>query len=166
MNKFRYLVPLAAALIGLPHVYAQEVRQLNRIATPSTAQKLPPGTRTGASQQPVSAARVEEAVKKIAAAWNTPNLAPMLADSFYDKSRLVDALSTKVPRDARLRVLSVQGIQTLNQYLQKSASGMEQRISRVSVTVRTQLEYNDPQAGFQRLDGTNEFILLIAEPSS
>ncbi len=166
MNKFRYLIPLAAALIGLTHAQAQEVRQINRIATPMAVTNAPPGTRAVTSMRPVSAARVEDAVKKIADAWNTPNLEPMLADSLYDKSRLTDALLTKVPRDAKLRVLAIQSMQTLSQHLQNTASGMEQRVSRVSVTARTQIEYNDPQTGFQRLDGTNEFILLITEPSS
>lgn len=168
MIEFRYLIPLAAALIGLSQAQAQaqEVRQLNRIATPSAVQKLPPGARAVAALRPVSAAKVEEAVKQIVAAWNTSKLGPLLADNFYDKSRLTDALATKVPRDARLSVLAIQGVQTLNQYTQKSAAGAEQLVSRVSVTVRTQVEYNDSQAGFQRLDGSNEFILLITAPTS
>ena len=89
----------------------------------------------------------------------------MLADNFYDKSRLADALTTNVPRDARLRVVAIQGMQTLNQYLQNTPSGVEQRVSRVSVTVSTQVEYNDPQSGFRHLDGSNEYILRITEPS-
>lgn len=153
-------------LVSLPPAHAQEARQFNRIASPQAASHVPPGARAVTTVRPVPAAKVEQAVKKIVGAWNSPDLAPMLADNFYDKSRLIDALLTKVPRNARLRVLSVQGIQTLNQYLQNTAPGVEQLVSRVSVTVRTQVEYNDPQAGFQRLDGNNEFILLIAEPSS
>lgn len=162
----RFLILFASLFAACSLAQAQEARQLHRIATPQPAANAPPGARAAAPVRPVSAAKIEEAVKKIVDAWNTPDLGQMLAGNFYDKSRLVDTLNTKAPRDAKLRVLSVQGMQTLDQHLQKTGSGAEQRVSRVSVTVRTQLEYNDPQAGFQRLDGTNEIILLITEPSS
>jgi hypothetical protein len=154
-----------AALLAAAPAASQEVRQLNRIPTPQAAPKLPPGARAVASVRPVSTVGIEAAVRLIASAWNAPRLAPVLADNFYDKSRLLDALNTKVPRDATLRVLAIQGVQTLNQYLQTNAAGAELLVSRVSVTVRTQVEFNDPNKGFQRLDGTNEFILLVTQPS-
>lgn len=157
------LVPL---LLVASFASGQEVRQLNRIVTPQAAPKLPPGARVVASVRPVAAARVEDAVRQVAASWNTVRLAPLLAENFYDKSRLLDALTTKVPRDAILRVLAIQGMQTLNQYLQKNAAGGDDLVSRVSVTMRTQLEFNDPQKGLQRLDGINEFILLVTEPAT
>lgn len=157
------LILLTALFAACSLAQAQETRQFNRIAIPDAAQRLPPGARALASPQPVSPERIDEAVQAVVTAWNTPKLAPLLADYFYGKSRLLDALNTKVPRDAKLRVLSVQGMQTLLQYVQKNESGVEQLKSRVSVTVRTQVEYNDPQAGFQRLDGTNEVILIITE---
>ena len=34
-------------------------------------------------------------------------------------------------------------------------------VSRVSVTVRTQVEFNDATAGFQARDGVNEFVLTL-----
>ncbi len=142
---------------------AQEFRQLNRIASPGAA---PAGTRAVQQTREVPKAKVEAAVAQIAAAWNTPNLESTLADNFYGKSRLDDALATKVPRDAKLQIMAIQGMQTLGQYAKANASGGEDLISRVSVTVRTQIEYNDPRTGFQRLDGTNEFIVLITEPAS
>ncbi len=89
----------------------------------------------------------------------------MLATNFYDKSRLLDALNTNYPRDAKLRILAVQGVQTLAQYVQAGAGGVEQLVSRVSVTARTQVEFNDPRTGAQRLEGTNEYILLFTEPT-
>lgn len=156
---------LAALFAAAMPASAQEARQLNRIATPQAAPKLPPGARAVAAVRPVPAAPVEAAVQQIAASWNTARLEPLLADNFYDKTRLLDTLNAKVPRDAKLRVLAIQGMQTLNQYLQKNPAGSEDRVSRVSVTVRTQLEFNDPQTGLQRLDGTNEFILLVMEPA-
>ncbi|OGT01098.1 MAG: hypothetical protein A3F73_12135 [Gallionellales bacterium RIFCSPLOWO2_12_FULL_59_22] len=146
------------------------MRQLKRIATPQLStpqatQALPPGARAAASARPVSRAKVEAAVKQIASAWNTQQLEPLLAKNFYDKRRLMDSLGTIVPRDAKLRVLGIQGVQTLNQYVQAGARG-EQLVSRVSATLRTQVEFNDPSSGFRRLEGDNEVILLVYEPAS
>ncbi len=159
----RFLILFASLFTVFLLAHAQEVRQLNRIAVPKAVQKLPPGARALTTPHPVPQERIDEAVQAVVTAWNTPKLAPLLADYFYDKSRLLDALSTKVPRDAKLRVISIQGKQTLLQYLQKNIDGVEQLKSRVSVTLSTQVEYNDPQSGFQRLNGTNEVILLITE---
>ena len=84
----------------------------------------------------------------------------ILADSFYDKSRLLDVMDTQVPRDARLSIQSIQGIQTLQQYRVPDAGGRDSLVSIVSATVRTQLEFNSTN-GFVRLPGTNEFLLKV-----
>ena len=39
-------------------------------------------------------------------------------------------------------------------------------VSRVSVTVRTQVEFNDPVAGFQARDGTNELVMTLKSRES
>ena len=158
MPKLSYLIPLVAALIGLPHAQAQEVRQINRIATPTAAPIAPAGARAVASVHPVSAAKVEDAVKQIMAAWNTPRLTSMLADNFYDKSRLADVLTTNVPRDASLRIMAVQSHRLIDQF-----RNGPQLVSKVSVVVRTQVEFNDAARGFRRLDGTNEYVITISE---
>ena len=113
------------------------------------------------SQRPIPASDIEAAVRDIAASWNTPALEPLLAENFYDKSRLLSALAAGVPRDAGLRLVSIQGSQILTQYTMAGPDGRPALYSRVSVTVRTQVEYNDPQKGFQRLDGTNDLVLLF-----
>lgn len=143
---------------------AQEFRQINRIPT-LRASALPDGARAVTRVEPVPAAVVEAAVRDIAAAWNTPALDSRLADNFYDKSRLLGTLAADVPRDAALRVVAIQGSQTVAQYIMAGPDGQPTRYSRVSVTVRTQVEYNDPQKGLQRLDGTNDLILRIEEPA-
>jgi hypothetical protein len=117
-----------------------------------------------AAIRPVERDRVEAAVRQLAQAWNTPALPAYLAPNFYGKERLLDTLASSVPKDARLRVLSIQGVQTLAQYVQ-ARDGGEVMVSRVSVTARTQVEFNDPKAGLKRLDGTNEFILQVTEPA-
>lgn len=163
--NFAICVALTVLLGGLLPAQAQEVRQFKRIATPQAMPSLPSGARAVANARPVAPAKVEAAVKQISAAWNSPRLESLLAENFYDKRRLMDSLSTLVPRDAKLRVLGIQGVKTLNQYLQAGAQG-EQLVSRVSVTLRTQVEFNDPRGGFQRLEGDNEVILLVFEPAS
>lgn len=155
---------LCTALFASLTATAQEFRQLNPIATPKSPARLPQGTRAVEAIRPVSAQTVEAAVSKLAAAWNTPGLAAFLAPNFYGKDRLVESVNRQLPRDAKLRVLGIQSTQTVAQYFQADAEGREMRVSRVSVTLRTQVEFNDPRAGLRRLEGTNEFLLQVAEP--
>ena len=162
MRRLPQLISLVALLL-LPamHAQAQEFRLLNRIPTPTAAQRLPEGARMVAASQPIAATEIESAVRQIAASWGKSDLEPLLADNFNDKSRLLGTLAADVPRDAGLRVVSIQGSQILTQYTMADTDGQQSLYSRVSVTVRTQVEYNDAQKGFQRLDGTNDLILLI-----
>jgi len=67
-----------------------------------------------------------------------------------------------VPRDAILRLLFIQGVATLDQYEQTREEGSV-RVSTVSVIVLTQIEFSDPQTGFQRLDGTNEWTFRVTK---
>lgn len=160
---------LASALLlsaAYPVAQAQEFRLLNRIPTPQAAAGIPPGASLVTPPRPIPAALIEAAVHDIAAAWNTPALDSRLAENFYGKSRLTSTLAADVPRDAKLRVIAIQGSQTVAQYTMAGAGGQPTRYSRISVTVRTQLEYNDPVKGLQRLDGTNDLILRLEEPAS
>ena len=161
MKGLRFLLPLVALLLASVHAQAQEFRLLNRIATPNAAQRLPPGARLVSSPQPVPASDIETAVRDITASWNKPTLERLLAENFYDKSRLLGTLAAGVPRDAGLRIVSIQGSQILTQYTMAGPDGQQALYSRVSVTVRTQVEYNDAQKGFQRLEGTNDLVLLF-----
>ncbi|HRA23932.1 MAG TPA: hypothetical protein PLK52_10245, partial [Usitatibacteraceae bacterium] len=74
---------------------------------------------------------------------------------FQRRAELADAMQAKVPRDASLRVTAIQGWQVLDQWRLGGAL-----VSRVSVTVRTQVEFSDA-AGFQARDGTNEWVMTI-----
>jgi hypothetical protein len=156
---------LACALVASLAAAAQESRQINRIATPQSNLRLPAGARSVAAIRPVATVSVEAAVRELAEAWNTPRLPQYLAPNFYGKERLADSLNTQFPRDARLRVLGIQSTQTVAQFLQDDPGGGELRVSRVSVVVRTQVEFNDPRGGgLRRIEGTNEFLLRVAEP--
>jgi hypothetical protein len=110
----------------------------------------------------VTREQVEPAVRELLQSWNTAGLANKLAQQFTDSQRLLDTLHVQAPRDASLRLQSIQGVQTISQYLlQDSTTGGQNRVSIVSVTIRTQLEFNSPTAGFVRRAGLNEYILRI-----
>ncbi|MBN8531274.1 MAG: hypothetical protein J0L97_05375 [Alphaproteobacteria bacterium] len=146
---------ILAALLLASSAYAQEFRAMNRIASPG---KAPEGAVALDEVQAVPRAVVEKGVQELMASWNTGQLEKHLAENFYDKSRLDDAISTNMPRDAKLTVLGIQGQQTLQQFKKDNAT-----ISRVSVTVRTRLEYNDPARGRRSFEGTNEYILRVTD---
>lgn len=135
---------------------AREFRQLKTIPTPAT---LPTGAVAVKDLQPIPRAVLEEGVENIMAHWNTPQLEEVLSEDFYDAQRLEDNVLTYAPRDANIRLLSIRGHQLLQQYRQD-----ENRISRVSVTVGTQVEFESPAQGFQTRQGTIELILKVTEP--
>lgn len=159
----RLALALALALCALP-APAQESRPFNPIPRPGQAASA------AARVAPAPPAAVREAVMKtvnaLAEAWNSPDLAKLLSPSFYDRQRLLDALATKVPRDARLRILEVQAIQVLGEFTRPGRDGGRDEVfTRVSVTLRTQVEFTDPVRGFQRLEGLNEAILAFPAAS-
>ena len=136
-----------------------------RLMTPietAAAQKtrLPPGAIDASHLDPLSREDLEPMVRNALEQWNGQDMSSTLSEAFYDKSRLLDGVDTIVPRDASLRVQSVQGVQTLQQYIQPNEGGISEHVSVVSATVQTQLEFNGPN-GFVRRQGTNEFILEV-----
>lgn len=106
---------------------------------------------------PVHRSLIENAARTVIAAWNSPALAGLLGEEFYGRDQLLDAFSRQVPPGARLRLLSIGGIQTLQQQPLEAGAVA----SLVSVTVTAQLEYNSAEDGFVRREGTNELILRI-----
>ena len=169
MDKYKkenIIAPLALLItlmitVSTPH--AREFRDIHIISAPA----LPGEEASQPTQvfQPVDRKVVDEVVRKVFAQYNTLELGENLANEFYDKERLLDAVSEQVPRDAQVRVLSVQGVETFDQEIQPDPSGgLDWLVSVVSVTVRAQMEFNDPTGGFQRREGTNELILRISQP--
>jgi len=143
---------------------AQEFRQMRPIAAPGVQEKAP--APEGAKEVPrirlLDRKAVEKAMQMLVDSWNTQGMANHLLETFYDKSRLMDVLEGKIPRDARLRLLAVRSFRILNQYL-KPASDGDLLISSVSVTARTQVEWNHPVQGFQRYPGEQVYILRITQ---
>jgi len=168
MGRFRMMVRSFLCLglaVGLTAWLAVPVdaRQFRTIRTITTPEKLPENAEPVERFRPVKAQIVKAAVEKLADAWNTGTLDPLLSrEKFYNKDRLLDTLAGDIPRDATLRVLSVGGITTLDQYFQPR-EGRRKQVNIVSAIVRTQIEFNDPNNGFVRLEGRNEFVLEVVQ---
>lgn len=143
-------------LLALPAL-SQESRPFNPIARPdASAPSAMPGT---APAPEALREMVMKTAQAVASAWNTPDLEKLLSPSFYDRQRLLDAIATQVPRDARLRIVGVQAMQVLGTSKRRARDGRgEETVTRVSVTLQTQIEFNDPVRGFQRLEGVNEAV--------
>lgn len=143
---------------------AREMRRFNAIRTPQQVAQLG-GVQVDPVDRilPVDPRVAREAITRFIGAWNTPLINSVLAENFVDKSRFLDSTATNVPRTARLRLLSIQGVQTIAQGRRSSEEGERQLISTVVATVRTQVEFNDATSGFVRLEGTNDFYLTVTE---
>ena len=139
----------------------EEFRRINPIPTPSRKAR---GVRTvpPAKYRPIPARELKKQVEKIFSNWNRGDISKYLSEDFYDKTRLIDNMYEKVPRDAKVRVLSVGETQIMGQQRIKIPGG-ERIISTVSVTATTQIEFNDPERGYRRLEGQNEYIIKVTE---
>ncbi|MEX2482573.1 MAG: hypothetical protein WD928_17075 [Gammaproteobacteria bacterium] len=142
---------------------ARQFRGRRPIATPeAVAARLPDGAQPVIPIVPLTREQVHPALERLIDAWNSGRLAPHLDTAFYDRTRLTDALDTLAPRNARLYLQAVEGVQTLQQYVEDDPARPAARrlISRVSVTARTQIEF-EGDVGFVRRSGINEFLLRI-----
>jgi len=159
-----FLVMMLALLPFLSGIVeARGFRSILPIASPNDS--LPKDAEILKERELVRIDLVQEGVEAILKAWNTGELDPLLVKDFFDKSRLLDVLNDTAPKDARLRLLSIRGTNTLQQFRMKTEQGPD-RVSHVSAIVDLQIEYIDPQQGFVQLDSTNEFILEVREPIS
>lgn len=159
------LILAGLLLLTAASTQARQFRIIQPIATPENVNDaLPDGARPVESVQPVTREQLEPHLRKLFQDWESGQIDEHLAEDFWDSQRLLDTLDVVVPRDANLRLQSIQGIQTLSQYMQQDAeTGGDERVSIVSATVRTQLEFNTPGGGFIRRPGVNEFILQVTE---
>ena len=160
--KYRLFYVLMALLIASTN--AQEMRQVRRIPTPTTAKERPPNAKAVKAIKPISPDTLRAAMNEFADSWNGEEMGEMIDDSFFDSSRLGDAMIAEVPRDAKLRLLSVRGSQVLEQYIAPRNEGGQVRISMVTITADTQIEFNNASNGFVRIPGSNEFLIEVREP--
>jgi hypothetical protein len=168
MRKATDFLLLLAVLLPAA-AQAQTFRQMQPIPVPDAqtreaiqqGRQLRGGAIAGRLQVPRVA--VEEAVRRIYAAYNTPDFRQYLSERFYDPDRLASAIDEKVPREARLRVISVSSAQTVSTQRARDEQGREVSESLVLVVVRAQMEFTNAQ-GFQRREGEQELVLRFREP--
>lgn len=171
MRKIIFITITLIFLVGgsISDLSARGFREAERIQKPPAAGTLkkikPPAQDIIAQLPPFDKKAVQKAVHELASAWNEGTLSEYLDPGFYNKEKLLDAISKSVPSDATLRILNVRNVKQLKESVQQTGKAVE-RISSVSATVETQIEFDDPLTGFQRLPGTSEFIFMITETFS
>jgi len=104
---------------------------------------------------------IESAVAQVANNFRSPQLRGLLSDRFNDRDQLLDDIQANLPFDATVRVLSIRAPRVLSQYQTLGESGENLLLSQVAVTVSSQLEFSDPESGFQRFEDTSEWLLSI-----
>ena len=115
------------------------------------------------SSGPVSLNNIRRAAQEIAREWNTAGLEKFLGERFYERRRLLDTITTRVPRDAKLRMLAVSNPETIKQFVFIKEGRVTYQSSIVSVRIRYQIEFREPAGGLVRLESRDEYILLITE---
>ncbi len=157
-----FVALLLPALAASQATHAREFRAIKPI---NAAAKIPEGAQPPQEFKPVPPEIVDQAVEKLMEAWGTPQMQDYLSKNFFDKDRLTDVIDTLVPRDALVRILSVQGIQTVQQWEEPAPDDPDSsiRVSRVSVVVRTQLEFTNPDGVLETKPGTSEYILKFKQ---
>lgn len=111
----------------------------------------------------------KQGIKRIFDGWNSGQIENFMDTSFYDRQRFLDVMQTKVPKDAKIRLLAIEAIHPLDQQnniLDPDGNAENMTLivtTRVTATVRSQLEFNDTISGFQRREGRNEFILMVRQ---
>lgn len=156
-------VVLALVVLGLSTAgWAAEFRLPTSF--PVSKEANPPAPAPEATV-PVDRALVEKGIQQVLSAWNKGDLDKHVSKELFDKTRLLDNIQTKVPRDAVIRLLGMQGVQTLGQRskVDPKHPGRSLMVSTVSITAQTQINFNEPGRGYQRVEGTNEFILKITQ---
>jgi len=143
-------------------VHADEMRSINAIRTPA---EMPANAVPMDQVRPVDREIVQRVIEDLFAAWNRQDgqeLSEKLHPDFYDKRRVLDAIDTNLPRDAKIRVLSISGIDTQQQYLLKKVR-TSQLVSIVAAIIETQIEFNDPAEGLQFRKGLVEYVFEVKE---
>jgi hypothetical protein len=163
MLKIIIIIFIGLLECNINYAMAQGIRGINPILSPDSLNK---SVNSAQKLKPISKKNIEQAFRLVLQEWNNGRLDMVLADDFYAADHLVDSTQEKVPKDAKITLLSIQGIQVLKQYWQDNIQNI--MISEVSITAKTQIEFNDPSppdgvSSFRRLEGVNEFFIRIRE---
>lgn len=167
-------IVLAALTIG--EVRAAELRSFNSIRTPgdlpasdiAELRRVCPPSVCGEPvlrpvPTPVSAAAIRRSAEAIARVWNSTRLETFLGQDFFDRRRLLDTITTQVPRNARLRLLSINSAETIQQFDFVKEGVPTYRASVVTARIRYQIEFRVPASGSVQVDSRDEYLLLVTE---
>ncbi len=140
-------------------------RGMSRIGPPvyNGQPGLPSSQELNLNLPPVSREAINKAVYDFFNAWNAGTVDTLLAPEFVNKDRLLDAIEGTVPRQAKIRVLGIESAAAFpNDVIQELPDGQGfDRISTVTATVRTQIEFN--LNGFQTIQGTSVYTFKVIE---
>ncbi len=144
-------------------VEAQEFRNFEVIATPEAEKMVMPDDIVLMDVEIPMLPRqtITKIVNEFVEEWNNPGMREHISEDLFNKTRLMDNMDFKVPRYAKLRLMSIQGIQWLSQYARQDETNGLLLVYMVSVTLDTQNEFNDPERGFQRIRGLTEVFFKI-----
>ena len=105
--------------------------------------------------------RIQQALEQVLVAWNSGSLQHYLATDFYDGHRLSQNLAQRIPQDAKLKLMQLEGYQLLKDEMVTTRNQEHARAWLASVDAVTQIEFNDPLAGFVQLRGKQRFTLRL-----
>lgn len=171
MKKYT-LYTIAVLFLSASLLYGSEFRSFSPIATRMKQHKTATfqgieriknlaSTKTKITQ--LALEKVRKAIPALANAWNGSSLESWLSDKFYDKTRFLDSMQLTKHTDAKLRILSVDSIRSIGTNIRKGSNKLIFE-TMIAANVRTQVEYNDAAAGFQRREGVSEFVFKVAHP--
>lgn len=144
---------------------AREFRERRTIATPLNEQQLAGPDEEGSVKLTeavqLDEAKIKAAIIRLMSNWGTPELEKNLSSRFSNRQQLLDAIATDVPFDAKLDVQSVRSIRVLSQKQKTSPEHGRVIVSIVAAEIETDVRYQDPQLGFQKLNGLGEYVFEI-----
>ncbi len=158
------LALLNAATLLTADANAREFRERRQIKTKLNAEKftdVADGSTKIDTPLKLDDQLVRSAIQSVFDNWGTAEISKYLGDKFPNRNQLINALERHVPYDARLEVRGIRAIRTLGQ---RSKDGNV--ISVVAADVETEVFYQDPTLGVQRLRGTSEYVFELVTRES
>ena len=165
------LIFLATSFFSTPLYAGSEFRSFDPIPTPQHEQQKKEdlnaeGFQSVQQVQNLPPQLVEKVVYDLFRSWNSTKLRSKLSKDFPNKSRILDAIQTGVPRYVELQVLAIQNPRIVDQYARPhpSGDGSYQLLSKVSVRVTSQIAASTSLSKrFQRAEGTSEYLINITQ---
>lgn len=165
MKKILFAVALLVATLTMADSsLAREFREKRQIKTKLNAEKFM-ASDDGSVKVDVPVKLddqlIRSAIQSVFDNWGTTEITKYLGDKFPNRTQLLNAFDRHVPYDARLEVRSIRAVRTIGQ---RTKDG--NIISVVAADVETEVFYQDPTLGVQRLRGTGEYVFELVTRES